>query len=221
MENPNIGYLLDRKRNILHSESGMILHPESRTWKPGTTGEGGKDHRLDPVSPTEAVAWLQTLSGYPLRTPVGVIGPREPDPEQLQTAELLGRRLGEMGVFMLCGGRGGVMEACCRGTSAAGGISIGLLPDEEPQEANRHASIVLASGIGPARNAILARAALCLVAVGGGVGTLSEMALGIQFNRPVISLCNAPHVPGAIQAASLDDALQQVAAIALNFFSPA
>lgn len=147
----------------------------------------------------------------PPRVPVGVIGPRQCTPQQYQAARVIGRGIAEMGLALICGGRAGVMEAACLGAAEAGGLSIGLLPDAEPGPANRHASIVIATGIGEARNAIIARAALCLVAVGDSFGTLSEVALGRQFGKTVIGLAGAAVVDGVIRVDSAEAALEEIA----------
>jgi hypothetical protein len=81
------------------------------------------------------------------------------------------------------------------------------LPDEEWTAANPYVDIPLASGIGPARNAIIARACPVLIAIGGEYGTLSEMAFGLHFNRHVISFGNAPFVAGAVCANSVEEAI--------------
>lgn len=179
--------------------------PWRLTWSPAAPRMGG-----DAVTPRAALAALaaaRLLRGVP----VAVIGPREASAEELATAEAVGQGLAEAGLVLLCGGKGGAMEAACRGARRAGGLTLGLLPDEEWQGANDHVAIPLATGIGPARNAILARAAVALVAVGGAYGTLSEMALAMQFNRLVLALGRAPEVPGAIRCDSPDAAVARVA----------
>lgn len=151
----------------------------------------------------------------PLRTPVAVIGTRTPTASQAVAAETLGRLLAEHGVTVLCGGRSGVMEEVCRGVARAGGLSIGLLPDDEPEAANPYVTVPLATGIGVARNALIARAACCLVAIGGGYGTLSEIAFALQFKRPVFLLDGAPAVDGALECADAEAALDAVARVIL------
>jgi len=140
------------------------------------------------VSLADAVGWLQRDSGHPLRVPIGVIGPRAATVAQLAVAEALGEGLATRGYFVVCGGRAGVMEAVCRGVAVRGGIAVGLTPDTDPALANPYAAIVLATGIGEARNAIIARASFCLIAVGNSHGTLSEVALGLHFGKTVIGL---------------------------------
>ena len=120
----------------------------------------------------------------------------------MATAEAVGAGLAVLGLTVLCGGREGVMEAVCRAAAQAGGLTVGLLPDDDWRAANSHVRVPLATGIGVARNAVIARAALALVAIGGGTGTLSEVAFGLQFGRPVFGLAGAPRVEGVVM---LDD----------------
>ena len=90
--------------------------------------------------------------------------------------------------MLICGGLTGVMEHAARGARAAGGLTIGLLPGDDPDEANEYVQVAIATGLGHARNAILARTADGVVAVGGGLGTLSEIALALRNGRPTIGL---------------------------------
>jgi hypothetical protein len=82
----------------------------------------------------------------------------------------------------------GVMEHAARGAQAAGGLTIGLLPGEDPDDANAYIDVAIATGLGHARNAILARTADGVVALGGGLGTLSEIALALRNRRPTIGI---------------------------------
>ena len=188
---------LDRALGRLADGQGRIFTPKARAWRHGEQPVGG-----EAVSLLEAVHWLQHDSGHPCRVPVGVVGPRQASSPQIETARRLGAWLGRLGLVVLCGGRQGVMEAVCRGVAAENGLSIGLLPDDHWDKANSFVSVPLASGIGVARNAVIARASLCLIAVGGGHGTLSEIAFGLQFGRPVFALARAPNVAGV---RALDD----------------
>ena len=96
-----------------------------------------------------------------------------------------------MGLMVICGGRKGVMEAVCKGVKENNGISIGLLPEYSIEGANQYVSIPLPTGIGFARNALIASSSYCLIAIGGGNGTLSEIAYGLQFGKKVFSIeCN-------------------------------
>lgn len=162
------------------------------------------------ASPQDALAWL-FVQPRVRRVPLAVIGPKAASEQQRNLAEALGRRLAELGMTMITGGRGGVMEAASRGHLDAGGLPIGILPDDEWQSANDYVALPLATGVGVARNAIIARAAFALIAIGGEYGTLSEMALGLHFKRLVIGLNDAPQVQGAVYLEDIDQALDRVA----------
>jgi uncharacterized protein (TIGR00725 family) len=119
---------------------------------------------------------------------VGVAGASRPGPGLLDQAELLGRRLAEAGAIVVCGGGPGVMEAVCRGAQAAGGTTVGLLPGLDRAEGNPHLTISVPTGLGQGRNLLLVRSSNALVAVGGGYGTLSEIALALRTGTPVVGL---------------------------------
>jgi hypothetical protein len=203
-------FLLDRAARVLYDVDGHAFDPASRTWQAAASHAHG-----EPVDAIAAATWLQRESGAPAREPIGVIGPREANASQLAAAEAVGAGLARIGFCVVCGGREGVMEAVARGVRHAGGLSIGLLPDATPDLANPFLSVVLATGIGEARNALIASAALCLVAIGGSHGTLSEVAFGLRFGKPVIGLEGAARVDGVLHVRNVDDALAQVARAAL------
>jgi uncharacterized protein (TIGR00725 family) len=210
-----IRFRLDRSRNRLLDENGRCFDPVVRQWGNAETNVEPfdairNDAGVD-VDPLAALAWLQRESGAPLRVPVGVIGPRDATSEQLAAALAVGELLGDCGVPLVCGGRQGVMQAVCEGAARVGGVSIGILPDADPALANPYVTIALATGIGEARNALIARAAFCLIAIGDSYGTLSEVALGRQFGKLVIGLCGAAQVEGVLQVATPRDALTAVA----------
>jgi uncharacterized protein (TIGR00725 family) len=119
---------------------------------------------------------------------VGVAGASQPEAVLLGQAELLGRRLAEAGAVVVCGGGSGVMAAVCRGAQAAGGTTLGLLPGLDRADANPHLTVSLPTGLGQGRNLLLVRASDALVAVGGGFGTLSEVALALRTGVPVVGL---------------------------------
>jgi uncharacterized protein (TIGR00725 family) len=164
----------------------------------------------DGARPTEAVARLVREQGG-RRLPVGVIGPNDASPEELAFAEQAGAAIAGLGLPLICGGRGGCMAAASRGAARAGGLVIGVLPGGDWSAANPDVTVPIASGLGEARNAIIASACFALIAVGGGHGTLSEMALGLKMERLVIALPPAVRVPGALDCADMDAAIAAVA----------
>ena len=119
---------------------------------------------------------------------VGVAGASRAEPALLDQAEVLGRRLAEGGAIVVCGGGPGVMAAVCRGTESAGGTTVGLLPGLGRAEGNPHLTIAIPTGLGQGRNLLLVRSSDALIAVGGGFGTLSEIALALRTSIPVIGL---------------------------------
>lgn len=157
---------------------------------------------------------LQRLAAaHPLRhIVVGIIGPREANAAQRDAARRIGRALGETGVTLICGGRSGVMNAASEGCAEAGGLMIGILPGSTPEEANPYVGIPLPTGLGEARNMVIAKSARVLIAIGGSYGTLSEVAYGLHFSKPVIGLEGAPAVDGVRQASCVDSALDLAAA---------
>jgi uncharacterized protein (TIGR00725 family) len=119
---------------------------------------------------------------------VAVIGSASCSQEVAAQAEAVGREIARRGAVLVCGGRGGVMEAACRGAKTEGGITVGILPGADRGEANRYVDIAIATGMGEARNAIVVRTADAVVAVSGGYGTLSEIGLALKMGRPVVGL---------------------------------
>lgn len=139
---------------------------------------------------------------------VGVIGPRAATDTQTRLARDLGRALGSLTLTTICGGRSGVMEAVCAGVRDAGGLSIGILPGNDPDSANPHVGIPLPTGLNEGRNMVIARAARVLIAVGGSHGTLTEIAFGLHFGKAVIVLDDAPQIEGLIRAGGVDAAVE-------------
>jgi len=119
---------------------------------------------------------------------VAVCGESDPRTSLAELAFELGRGIAERDAVLICGGLTGVMEHAARGARAAGGLTIGLLPGDEPSAANQYVDLAIATGLGDARNAILAGTADGVVALGGGLGTLSEIALALRNRRPVIGI---------------------------------
>jgi uncharacterized protein (TIGR00725 family) len=139
---------------------------------------------------------------------VAVIGASQPSADDLELAEEVGRELAAAGAFVICGGRGGVRAAACRGAQSEGGITIGLLPGHDRDDANQWVTVAIPTGLGELRNGLIARAADALIAVGGGYGTLSEIALALRAGKPVLGL-NTWHIDGVVAMPSAEDAVTQ------------
>jgi len=141
---------------------------------------------------------------------IGVVGSGRPSTLGARLAREVGRLLAQAGATILCGGLGGVMEAVALGAKEAGGLSVGLLPGPDPSAANPHLTVALATDLGQARNALIARAAQGLIAVEGELGTLSEMALGLKMGKPVVALASPWDLPGLVKAADPKDAVDKL-----------
>jgi uncharacterized protein (TIGR00725 family) len=119
---------------------------------------------------------------------IGVIGSGNCSPEIAKVAEEVGERIAKAGAVLVCGGLGGVMEAAARGAKKAGGQTIGILPGFARGEANRYIDFFIITGLSQARNVIVVRSSDAVVAVEGGFGTLSEIALALQIGVPVVGI---------------------------------
>jgi uncharacterized protein (TIGR00725 family) len=106
----------------------------------------------------------------------------------LAVAEAVGARLARRGAVVVTGGLGGVMEAACRGARSAGGVTLAILPGGDRAAANAFVSVAVATGMGELRNGLVVRSADALVAIAGGTGTLSEIALALKAGKSVAGL---------------------------------
>jgi uncharacterized protein (TIGR00725 family) len=138
---------------------------------------------------------------------IAVIGSRTPDDEVYKTAEEMGHLLAENGYTIICGGLGGVMEAVCKGAKGKNGLTIGILPGNNPYEANPYIDVVIATGMGVSRNLIIIRSASAVISISGGFGTLSELAFALQLEKPVIGLHTWEVSENVIIASDPEDAL--------------
>ncbi len=120
------------------------------------------------------------------RIQIGVLGAAAPSREIARAAERIGELVAARGAVVVCGGLGGVMEAAARGARGAGGLVVGILPGTDHSEANAYVSAAVATDMGHARNAVIIRSSDAAIAVGGGYGTLSEIALAMKCGVPVV-----------------------------------
>ena len=119
---------------------------------------------------------------------VAVIGAAEARPELREQAFAVGCAIAEQGATLICGGRGGVMEAAARGARTVGGHTIGVLPTYDRADANPYIEFVIATGMGHARNVIIVASADAVIALAGEGGTLSEIGLALKLGRPVVAI---------------------------------
>jgi uncharacterized protein (TIGR00725 family) len=125
----------------------------------------------------------------PRRRPqVTVIGDGDAGPVLTRLAEEVGALLARLGAVTITGGRGGVMEAACRGARRAGGLTVGILPSADPAAGNPWCDVLIQTELGHARNVLTALSGDVVVALGGGAGTLSELAFAWIHGRPILLL---------------------------------
>jgi len=137
---------------------------------------------------------------------IGVIGSGRANASLTGIAEEVGRLIATREALLVCGGLGGVMEGAARGAKAAGGTTIGILPQATKEMANQYIDVPVATGFGEGRNVIIIRTSDALIAIGGEFGTLSELAFALKMGKPVIGI-NTWEIQGIIKADTAEDAV--------------
>ena len=123
----------------------------------------------------------------PRRT-IAVVGPSDADDALREIAYAVGKLLAQREAVVMTGGLGGVMAAASHGARDAGGLVVGLLPSSDPADANEFVDVAIPTGLGELRNGLLVRSVDGVIAVGGSWGTLSEIALAMRTDTPVVCL---------------------------------
>ncbi|QJA05468.1 TIGR00725 family protein [Thermosulfurimonas marina] len=144
------------------------------------------------------------------RRRVAVIGTGIAGKEVYEAAYRVGRLLAERGAIVYTGGLGGVMEAASRGALEAGGLTVGILPGNKVEEANPYVEIPIVTDMGHARNVILIRSVEGVIAVSGGYGTLSEIALALKMWKPVFGLRTWPGIEGVTYVETPEEAVEKL-----------
>lgn len=127
------------------------------------------------------------------------------NPDVAAMAERVGADVARNGCILICGGRSGVMEAACRGAKNAGGLTVGILPSLDGADANKYLDVMVTTGLGYARNSIVVSSADAVIAVGGSTGTLSEIGMALNFERPVVAVQGSGGVADKVKEAFKDD----------------
>ncbi len=154
-----------------------------------------------------------------LAPPIAVVGGATANTKVAELAAQVGREIANRGGVLLCGGRGGVMEHSARGASEAGGTAIGILPGSPGEDApNEYLKYRIFTGIGQARNQIIVLSAVAVIAVSGGWGTMSEIALALKHRIPVVLLSSLEmHTPDGRDESLLFRARTPTEAVAVAF----
>ncbi len=106
----------------------------------------------------------------------------------LERAKRLGKGIAEMGAVLICGGRGGIMEAACEGVKEKGGKTIGILPGKSRGEGNEYLDHSIVTGLGMLRNSLVVLNGDIVVAFPGRYGTLSEISMALEYGKRVLGL---------------------------------
>ncbi len=138
---------------------------------------------------------------------VSVIGAGSCDEELERIAERVGELLAENGCVVINGGLGGVMEAVSRGARKKGGTVVGILPDLS--DGNDYLSVRVRTNMGHARNVIVAQSGDVVISIGGGYGTVSEMAIALKTGRKVVAIKPPVVLPGVVVAESAEEAVKK------------
>ena len=149
---------------------------------------------------------------------IGVVGGSSASSDVQEVAEEVGRVICRMGANLVCGGLGGVMEAACRGFVAERrrlgdgryGITIGILPSANANDANPFVDVVIPTGMGIMRNFLVVWTSQIIVAVDGGSGTLSEISAAWQKGKTVIAMANSGGSAEKLAGKAIDDRRQDV-----------
>ena len=148
------------------------------------------------------------------RVQIAVAGGNRCTPRVARLARALGREIAAANAVLVCGGLRGTMEAVARGAAEAGGTVVGLLPTYAHRDGNRWLDVALPTGLGHARNVLVAAAGDALVALPGEHGTLSEIAFARVLGRPVIALGAWRSVDGVAYARTPADAVRRALRLA-------
>jgi len=123
-----------------------------------------------------------------LTVQIAVIGSGSDDKEIKSLAQEVGREIAKYGGVLVCGGLGGAMEAVAMGAKEMGGVTLGIIPGDDSKNANKYIDYVVVTGMGHARNVLVVKSADAVIALPGGMGTLSEIALALKMGKHVIGV---------------------------------
>jgi len=135
---------------------------------------------------------------------IAVIGAADTTPEEYETALMVGRLIARHHEILVCGGLEGIMEAACKGAQEQDGLTIGIIPDIG--NGNGFLDIIIRTGLGHARNVLIAQSSDAVIAIGGSYGTLSEVAIALKIKRPVFGI-KTWDIEGVIKCSTPEEAV--------------
>jgi uncharacterized protein (TIGR00725 family) len=140
---------------------------------------------------------------------IAVVGSERCDERLYHIAYEVGRLLAERGCVVINGGLGGVMEASAAGAKLKGGLTVGIIPSDRKEDANQYIDVVIVTDMGHARNVIIAQSCDAMIAVGGGYGTISEMAIALKLGKKVVAIEPEVVLPGVEIAETPEEAVDK------------
>ena len=135
---------------------------------------------------------------------IAVVGSGDAEPELMLLASEVGSLIARLGAVLICGGLGGVMESAARGAKANQGLTVGILPSYDRHSASRYIDVVIPTGLGHARNVLVAAAGDAVVALPGSYGTRAEVSLALRLGKPVYGLKAWGEIPGVTEIESVE-----------------
>ncbi len=135
-----------------------------------------------------------------MKTRIGVIGADgKITPQVSNISERIGADIAKSDSVLICGGRGGVMEAACRGAKNAGGLVIGILPSYDKKEGNPYMDAAITTGLNHSRNSLVVSSSDAIIAINGRPGTLSEAAIALCMGKPLVAVAGSGGVAGILE----------------------
>ncbi|MFH1458967.1 MAG: TIGR00725 family protein [Candidatus Omnitrophota bacterium] len=129
---------------------------------------------------------------------ISVIGGHKADKQTAKNSFAVGCIIGKLGAILVCGGLTGVMQQAARGAKSQGGLTVGILPGKDKNQANPYIDIPIPTGLGFIRNTLVASCADIIIALSGKAGTLSEIGFALSEKKTVLGL-NTWRIPGVIK----------------------
>ncbi|MEC4848559.1 MAG: TIGR00725 family protein [Nitrosarchaeum sp.] len=111
-------------------------------------------------------------------------------PAHEKIAYEIGCEVAKSHCVLMTGGLGGVMKAAAKGSRDSNGLTVGIIPQDDPSHANEFCDIVIPSGMGLTRDFLNALSADGIIIVGGGAGTLSEICAAYMHKKPMVAIRN-------------------------------
>ncbi|OGL45333.1 MAG: TIGR00725 family protein [Candidatus Schekmanbacteria bacterium RBG_16_38_11] len=145
---------------------------------------------------------------------IGVIGAGECSAKDYKIAYEVGREIANAGAVLVCGGLVGIMEGACKGAKENKGVTVGILPGDSKKDANPYVDISIVTSLSHARNNLVVRSSDVIIAIKGGYGTLSEIAIALKIGKKVIGIDTWDVSEEIIQATDAKDAVRKVLAVA-------